>query len=348
MTRYGLFFLLSFIPCAAALSGQTTGTPGQPGTGETLSQQTNLLFARCGGPDSPGCVRAFLSPGSSFGRQPAPQASEAVAPAELISRAADRAREYRERFKDLTAEETQRVEEYGDKGPKRRREVVSDLIIYQSQLDSSAAAEYRNVRLVDGKEVSGRDRRVEQLFGRLAGADSRKKELERIQRESKRYDLSYSVYGLTLNQGMPLAESVRQSFRFTVTGGGQIEGHDVIEVRYVQVSQTPELNTEFSSLPQRLKGAEMLYRGRLWLDRETARLRREEREWTLKARFAAGPADVHEVRAKLRGQPVRYPHADADHLQHLRPGARLAGRRRGAVARGEGRLRVRRVPTFRR
>ena len=132
---------------------------------------------------------SFLAPGSSFGQEPAPPASGAAAPAELISRAAARTREYRERFKDLTAEETQRVEEFGAEGLKRRREVVSDLIIYQSQLDSSSAAEYRNVRLVDGKAVAGRDRRVEQLFGRLAKADSRKKELERIHRESRRYDL---------------------------------------------------------------------------------------------------------------------------------------------------------------
>jgi hypothetical protein len=231
---------------------------------------------------------SFLAAGSSFGQQSAPQASDAVAPAELISRAGLRQREYKERFKDLTAEETQRVEEYGDEGLKRRREVVSDLIIYQSQLDGSSMFEYRNVRLVDGKAVAGRDSRVEQLFGRLAKADTKRKELERIRRESKRYDLNYSVYGLTLDQGWPLGERLSTSFRFTVTGGGRIDGHDVIEVRYEQISQNPELNTKLS-LPERLKGAEPLFRGRLWLDRETARLRREERELTLKHASLATP-----------------------------------------------------------
>ena len=223
-----------------------------------------------------------LFTGSSFGQQPAPQTSEAAAPAELISKASLRTREYQEKFKDLTAEETQRVEEYGDKGVKRRREIVSDLIIYQSQLDSSSMFEYRNVRTVDGKPVAGRDRRVEQLFGRLTKADSRKKELERISRESKRYDLGQSVYGATINQGMPLDEPLIPHFRFTVTGGGQIDGHDVIEVRYEQVSQHPELKTQLSSLPARLRDAEPLFRGRLWLDRDTARLRREERELTIR------------------------------------------------------------------
>jgi hypothetical protein len=225
---------------------------------------------------------SFLTPGSSFGQESAPPSSDAAAPAELIGRAAARRREYMERFKDLTAEETQRVEEFGAEGLKRRREVVSDLIVYQSVLDGSSTFEYRNVRTVDGKEVAGRDRRVEQLFGRLAKADSRKKELERIHKESKRYDLDYSVYGLTLDQGWPLAERLSPSFRFTVTGGGQIDGHDVIEVRYEQVSQTTDLNTKVTSLPRRLKDAETLFRGRLWLDRETARLRREERELTIR------------------------------------------------------------------
>jgi hypothetical protein len=231
---------------------------------------------------------SFLAPGPSFGRQSAPQASDAAAPPELIGKAGERKREYRERFKDLTAEETQRVEEYGPEGLKRRREIVSDIIIYQSRIDGSSAAEYRNVRLVDGKEVAGRDRRVEQLFGRLAKADSRRKELERIHRESRRYDLNYSAYGLTLNQADVLDESLRPSFRFTVVGGERIDGHDVIVVRYEQVSQNPSLTTKVS-LPGRLKGAEPLFRGRLWLDRETSRLRREERELTLKHPSLAAP-----------------------------------------------------------
>jgi hypothetical protein len=221
---------------------------------------------------------SFLSPGSALSQQTAPRASDAAATAELIRRAAARTREYRERFKDLTAEETQRVEEYGDKGLKRRREVVSDLIVYQSRLDGSATVEYRNVRMVDGKEVAKRDRRVEQLFGRLAKADSIKKELERVQQESKRYDLHYSVYNHTLNQGLPLQDNLRPFFRFTVIGGDRIDGYDVIEVRYEQVTQNPDLDFKFSSLPPRLKGAQSFHRGRLWLDRDTARLRREERE----------------------------------------------------------------------
>jgi hypothetical protein len=224
---------------------------------------------------------SLIGPGSSFGQQPAPVAADDAATADLIKRAVLRRGEYMQGFKDLTAEETQKVEEYEDEGVKRRREVVSDLIIYQSQLDSSFMAEYRNVRAVDGRAVAGRDRRVGQLFGRLGKADSTKKELERLDRESRRYDLNLSAYGLTLNQGLPLDERLSPSFRFTAAGREQIDGHDTIMVEYQQVAQNPGLQTKLSP-PQRLKGAEPLYRGRLWLDRDTAKLRREERELVIK------------------------------------------------------------------
>jgi hypothetical protein len=223
---------------------------------------------------------SLLGAGLSFSQQPAPPPDAATA--EFIRKAGLRRAEYKEVFKDLTAEETQKVEEYGDEGLKRRREVVSDLIVYQSRLDTSSAVEYRNVRAVDGKAVAGRERRVEQLFGRLTKANSARKELERIDRESRRYDLDYSAYGLTLNQGLPLDERLSPYFRFTTAAGReQIGGREVIVVEYQQVAQDPEQKTRLS-LPEKLKGAEPLYRGRLWLDRDTAMLRREERELTLK------------------------------------------------------------------
>ncbi|HEX8248880.1 MAG TPA: hypothetical protein VF599_11950 [Pyrinomonadaceae bacterium] len=233
----------------------------------------------------------LLSSDSAFSQQ-TPQTPDSSKPsAEFISKAGIRRREYKERFKDLAAEEIQKVEEYGSDGAvKRRREVVSDLIIYQSQTDDSATAmvEYRNVRLVDGKAVTERDRRAEKLFERLAKADSRKKELERIHRESKRYDLNSSSYGSTLNQGLPLEESLTPSFLFTITGREQIAGRDVIVIDYQQVARIPGMENKLS-LPEKLKGYEPQYRGRLWLDKDTARLWREERELILKHPALAKP-----------------------------------------------------------
>lgn len=220
--------------------------------------------------------------GSSYGQQPTgPQ----LTPAELkeLIRLADlRINEYRAKFKDLTADEEQKVEEYNDDGTlKRQRRIVSDLIIYQSQLDPSSMSEYRNVRSVDGVTVAKREERLMNLFGRLAKADSVKKELDRINRESRRYDLDYSSYGLTLNEGLLLSDNLRPSFQFTAVGREQVSGRDVIVIQYQQVAHNSQITFKFIALPKELKGAETRYRGRLWLDAETAQLWREERELTL-------------------------------------------------------------------
>lgn len=221
-----------------------------------------------------------LSP--AFGQQ---SDSPQLTPAELesfIRQAGLRTNDYRAKFKDLTADEEQKVEEYSSDGKlKRQRRIVSDLIIYQSQLDSSSMSEYRNVRLVDGVAVAKREERLVNLFSRLAKADSVKKELDRINRESRRYDLDYSFYGLTLNEGLLLSENLRPSFQFKNTGREQINGRDVIVIQYQQIAHNPDIALKFSSLPRALKGSEPMFRGRLWLDAETAQLWREEREITI-------------------------------------------------------------------
>jgi hypothetical protein len=227
--------------------------------------------------------------GPTFGQQPAQPQPDAAELEELLRRASLSIGEYKARFKDLTADEEQKVEEYDSEGKlKRQRRIVSELVIYQSQLDTSAAAEYRNVRSVDGVMVAKRDERLVNLFGRLAKADSIKKELDRISRESRRYDLGSSIYGETLYQGLPLELNARPSFQFTVAGREQVNGRQVVVLNYQQVAQTPHIKFEVS-LPPALKGAEPFFRGRLWVDAETAQLRREEREWTLRLPSLAGP-----------------------------------------------------------
>jgi hypothetical protein len=223
---------------------------------------------------------SLINADPSFGQQtPRPQLDQAGLN-ELISLAGLRVNEYRAKFVDLTADEEQRVEEYESNGKlKRQRRINSRLIIYQSQLDTSVTAEYRYVQAVDGVAVSKREEKLVKLYERLAKADSVKKELDRINRESRRYDLKFSFYGLTLNQGLLLTEKARAHFQFSDVGREQIDGRNVIVLQYQQVAQIPEFTF---SLPSVLKGAEALYRGRLWLDAETAQIWREEREVTLK------------------------------------------------------------------
>jgi hypothetical protein len=232
---------------------------------------------------------SLMSTSISFAQQPPQPALDQAGLTELIRSASLRISEYKAKFKDLSAEEEQKVEEYDGEGKlKRQRRVVSDLIIYQSQLDASLTAEYRNVRVVDGVAVTKREERLMNLFNRLAKSDSVRKELDRINRESQRYNLAVSSHGLTLNEGLLLDENVRAAFQFAVVGREQLDGRTVIVLQYQQVAQSPGVTIKLS-LPSVLKGAEPLYRGRLWLDAETAQLRREERELTLQHPSLAHP-----------------------------------------------------------
>lgn len=230
---------------------------------------------------------AFVSsptPSAVYGQNaepPPPTAFTETRRESLLNSAFARTVEYRTKFKDLTAEEKQTIELYDTFGGLlRSRRIVSDFVVYQSQLDSSLVTEYRNVREVDSVPVAGRQERVVKLFERLSKANSVSKELERLDEEGSRYDLNYSVKGLTLNQGMALQPDVRSAFKFEVTGYEKINGHDMVVVAYTQVAQHPKLKFRFS-LPAIPKSSEPKCRGRLWLDSTSAQIWREEREVTV-------------------------------------------------------------------
>src|SRR5688572_11926882 len=82
-------------------------------------------------------ILSLLGASASLAQRALETAPEPVSIEELVRKAGSMRREYIEAFKDLNAEETQRVEEYDDKGLKRRRDIVSDLIVYQSALDAA-------------------------------------------------------------------------------------------------------------------------------------------------------------------------------------------------------------------
>jgi hypothetical protein len=209
---------------------------------------------------------------------------------QLLGQAGARAAEYFALFKDLTAEETKTVEELRETGAvSRRREIVSDFIVYRSQLDGGSVAEYRDVRTVDGAAVEGRERRVLALFERQGRAGSVRDELKRVNREGSRYDLDRTVSGLTIGQALPLQPWARAFFDFTIVGEEVAAGRRSLVVAYEQAAPNPRFGFDLS-LPGEIEREPPRYRGRLWLDAETAHVLREVREVT--ARPAAAPAVV--------------------------------------------------------
>jgi hypothetical protein len=210
----------------------------------------------------------------------------------FLGDAAARTDEYFTLFQDLTAEETKTIEIFrGATEVARTRRVVSDLVVYQAHLDNASIAEYRDVRVVDGTPVPGREDRVGKLSAQRAGVASIRDELQRITKESTRYDLDRTISGLTITEGLPLQAWARALFAFTVVGTERIEGRSVIVVDYRQRTSNPRFGFKFS-LPADVGPAQPLYRGRLWIDAATAHLWRERREIAVDVDSHVAPAPL--------------------------------------------------------
>lgn len=199
---------------------------------------------------------------------------------------------YGDEFKNLLADETKTFETFDKNGNGKKRTVIeSNFIVLQSEKSGNITTEYRSVRKVDGKEVGDIDKRTADLFEQIAKAKSPSEELEKIQKESSRYDKNLEISGFTLIQAPILDESLRPFFEFTQIGNEAINGRNVIIIGYRQTKPSPNilinqknnsttgltLNLEVD-LPDSFKKTDVLLRGKLWIDAETFQIWREERE----------------------------------------------------------------------
>src|SRR4051812_25751096 len=132
-----------------------------------------------------------LGPSLPNGQQTAVPADRILQPQELDRRLEQfiaTAEQYAAIIRNLTAEETKVIEVYRASGDiDKRREIVSDLVIYSASRDGkSATTEYRDVRIVDGKAVEHRGERALKLLVDASRADSIENELKAIDRETHR------------------------------------------------------------------------------------------------------------------------------------------------------------------
>jgi hypothetical protein len=194
----------------------------------------------------------------------------------LVTRFVKTSDEYQKVFLNLVAEETKVAENFDQSGRlKRRREIVSDLVVYRSH-DAKDTAEYRDVLSVDGKPVGKRTRRALEVLTRASQATSIQKELDLINREGQRYDLGFSTDGATINQIPGAVLASREEIRIDWVGRDQIAGHDVIVLDYRE--KTPNRDHSDAKFYTRYGFSGGIMRGRLWLDAATAQLRRDRWE----------------------------------------------------------------------
>ncbi len=184
----------------------------------------------------------------------------------LLAKATEKTSEYSDIFKNLTAEETKTFEIFDENGNlKNQKKVLSDLIVYEPENNKGSIGEFHNVRSVDGKKVSDSDKRALKVFAKLADAKSFAEELEKLNKESSRFDKGLKFYGLTSTQASPLAPNLISSFEFEETGREVIEGKKAVVVKFQQVAENPGINIKVE-VPESLEVTKKNYRGTIWLD----------------------------------------------------------------------------------
>ena len=207
---------------------------------------------------------------------------------------------YRETFKNLLADEVKTFEDFDKRGESDGTTTVkSSFLVYQSGKKATATAELRNVLAVDGKPIPDSQKRGEEFLAELEKKSTLESELRQLEKESTKYDKTWQIYGMTLNQAVALAPNLRGAFDFQLQGLENYGGSEVYVVSFQQKAKNPaitinekekagagELTVHYDlNVPGELKKTDLFMRGRLWIDAKTFKIWREERE------VIARPAD---------------------------------------------------------
>lgn len=195
---------------------------------------------------------------------------------DAIVRQADvRRREYVDAFKSLTAVETRVTERFDKNGAlEKHRKIVSDFLVYQSELKTDEVSEYRIAHEVDGKAVGGATEAI-QTFQRLASSKTLEQEFKRLRDANAKYALGYAAWGATLNPLWMVRSDRRGDCDFAVLGRDRVNDRDVVIVSFRTKEFRP---VEPKVLYRQFQKPRSGLRGRLWLDAENWRLHRSVSE----------------------------------------------------------------------
>ncbi|HEU0178858.1 MAG TPA: hypothetical protein VFV58_31730 [Blastocatellia bacterium] len=209
----------------------------------------------------------------------------------LLSVARQRAEEYNTLFRDLATEEKRTSILFKKSGAEaERKEVICEFVVYQSRVDPNLGFEYRNVKSVDGKPVSGQEKRVMKLFDTLSKAETALKERELINNESFSHDkIGFSFYGTAIYQWRELMDYARDSVEIGYEGTEKIDEQETVVLNFQQTTRNERLEW---TPPLHYRWLEQRARGRLWLDARTAQIRRAERELRLIVPDAPNPVPL--------------------------------------------------------
>jgi hypothetical protein len=211
----------------------------------------------------------------------------------ILDSAGLKSENYRETFRNLLADEVKTFEEFDKRGePDKKTTVKSSFLVYQSGKNAKATAELRNVLEVNGKPIPDSQKRGEEFLAELDKQSTLESELKKLQGESSKYDKTWEVYGLTLNQAVVLAQNLRPAFDFQLAGTENFAGTEVYVISYLQKTKSPYITVNESGkfrptetavnfnldIPGELKKSNLFLRGKLWIDAKTFQIWREERD----------------------------------------------------------------------
>jgi hypothetical protein len=245
------------------------------------------------------------------------QASGAIPIGEIIARSSAQRSVFIDEFRNLLAQETKTFQILDKKDViKKTRTVGSTFLVYQLAKDNNRIAEFRSVLSVDGKPIENTEGRSQEFFEKIVKAENSKKELEKLQSESLRYDEGIFISDLTLFQAVALVDNLRPYFDFTLEGKEMLGGNVVYVVRYSQNKASPYVFANLKKQPADGKlsvfydagiGADgdlnERLSGRFWIDAQTFQVRREVREMSLQPKDFAS-------RAKLAESTFEYDNSD--------------------------------------
>jgi hypothetical protein len=203
---------------------------------------------------------------------------------DLLDRASKRVEEYRSLFNDLTAEEIKTTEIFNRRSEVTEKKVVlSDFFVYQSRFNDHAMYEYRPARSINSKTVANREENVQKLFNKLARADTVEKEGEILFEENRKGHLRYWYFHLTLNPAGAFYKQSQVYYDFEIIGRDEIEGRETVIIGYTWKDARPLNHRELigKRMSSDFKSGILRFRGRYWLDAESARMLRLESEDTL-------------------------------------------------------------------
>lgn len=210
---------------------------------------------------------------------------------ELLDKAERATRVYSETFKNLSATERKTIRAFRrDNSIEETREIESNFIVYESPR-TGAVNEFRNVVEFNGKNVQPSNRKIADFFERLAKSDSDAEEYKRIRDEGQRFDGRVTAWGMTLWQDAPFGAR-RSFFAFKFVEATKIEGRDALVIEYEQIKPTALIvanptaaeravktpgGREYSTfVSDNLRPTHPRMRGKIWLDRETVQIWRNE------------------------------------------------------------------------